>query len=147
MISAVCFTPRRSQCEIVTEFENTLACLSGAQMGLNHEKNGRRKSRDTLPLMQVPRGLAPYHDHRPPAHRGGPIGRPAGVGPPGGRASQGSQTSGGHAGNPDQESGEDFGSPAETKRRRTDKLGRDDRDFCLKIRKVGLESPDPESGG
>ena len=33
-----------------TEFENTLACLSGAQMGLNHEKNGGRKSRDTLPL-------------------------------------------------------------------------------------------------
>ena len=24
--------------EIETEFENTLACLSGAQMGLNHEK-------------------------------------------------------------------------------------------------------------
>ena len=23
--------------EIVTEFENTLACLSGAQMGSNHE--------------------------------------------------------------------------------------------------------------
>ena len=33
-----------------TEFENTLACLSGTQMGLNHEKNGGRKSRDTLPL-------------------------------------------------------------------------------------------------
>ena len=28
--------------EIETEFENTLACLSGAQMGLNHEKNGGR---------------------------------------------------------------------------------------------------------
>ena len=25
--------------EIETEFENTLACLSGAQMGSNHEKN------------------------------------------------------------------------------------------------------------
>ena len=36
--------------EIETEFENTLACLSGAQMGLNHEKNGGRKSPDTLPL-------------------------------------------------------------------------------------------------
>ena len=27
--------------EIETEFENTLACLSGAQMGSNHEKNWR----------------------------------------------------------------------------------------------------------
>ena len=36
--------------EIETEFKNTLACLSGAQMGLIHEKNGGRKSRDTLPL-------------------------------------------------------------------------------------------------
>ena len=36
--------------EIETEFENTLACLSGAQMGSNHEKKGGRKSRDTLPL-------------------------------------------------------------------------------------------------
>ena len=36
--------------EIETEFKNTVACLSGAQMGLNHEKNGDRKSRDTLPL-------------------------------------------------------------------------------------------------
>ena len=25
--------------EIETEFENTLACLSGVQMGSNHEKN------------------------------------------------------------------------------------------------------------
>ena len=38
--------------EIETEFENTLACLSGAQMGSNHEKTGGRKSRDTLPLIQ-----------------------------------------------------------------------------------------------
>ena len=30
--------------EIETELENTLAFLSGAQMGLNHEKNGGRKS-------------------------------------------------------------------------------------------------------
>ena len=36
--------------KIETEFENTLACLSGAQMGSNHEKTGGRKSRDTLPL-------------------------------------------------------------------------------------------------
>ena len=32
------------------QFENTLVCLSGAQMGLNREKNWGRKSRDTLPL-------------------------------------------------------------------------------------------------
>ena len=31
-------------------FENTLPCLSGEQMGSNHEKNRGRKSRDTLPL-------------------------------------------------------------------------------------------------
>ena len=36
--------------EIETEFENTLACLSGAWMGSNHEKNGGQKSRYTLPL-------------------------------------------------------------------------------------------------
>ena len=36
--------------EIEFEFENTLACLSGAQTGSNHEKNRGRKSRDTLPL-------------------------------------------------------------------------------------------------
>ena len=36
--------------EIETEFENTIAFLSGAQMGSNHENNGGRKSRDTLPL-------------------------------------------------------------------------------------------------
>ena len=36
--------------EIETEFENTLACLSGAQMGSNHEKSGGQKSCDTLPL-------------------------------------------------------------------------------------------------
>ena len=33
-----------------TEIENTLACLSGARMGLNHEKIGGGKSHDTLPL-------------------------------------------------------------------------------------------------
>ena len=36
--------------EIETELENTLACLSEAQMGLNHIKSGGRKSRNTLPL-------------------------------------------------------------------------------------------------
>ena len=36
--------------KIKTKFENNLASLSGAQIGLNHEKNGGRKSRDTLPL-------------------------------------------------------------------------------------------------
>ena len=37
--------------EIESDFENTLTCLSGAQMGLNHEKKtGSRKSHDTLPL-------------------------------------------------------------------------------------------------
>ena len=39
--------------EIETEFEYTIACLSGAQMGLNHDKNGGRESRDTLPLMNL----------------------------------------------------------------------------------------------
>ena len=38
--------------EIETEFKNTLACLSGAQMGLNHKKTGGRKYRDTLPLIK-----------------------------------------------------------------------------------------------
>ena len=37
--------------EIEKEIENALAFLSGAQMGSNHEKNGVRKSRDTLPLI------------------------------------------------------------------------------------------------
>ena len=36
--------------EIETEFENTFSCLSGAQMGSNHEKNRGRKSRETLPF-------------------------------------------------------------------------------------------------
>ena len=36
--------------KIETEFENTLACLSGAQIGSKHEKNGGRKSHDTLPF-------------------------------------------------------------------------------------------------
>ena len=34
--------------ELYIKFENTSACLSGAQMFSNHEKNGDRKSRDTL---------------------------------------------------------------------------------------------------
>ena len=36
--------------KIETEFDITLACLSGTQMGSNHENKGVRKSRDTLPL-------------------------------------------------------------------------------------------------
>ena len=32
------------------EFENTIAGLSGAQMGSNHEKNRGQKPCDTLPL-------------------------------------------------------------------------------------------------
>ena len=36
--------------KIETEFENTLACLSKAQVGWNHGKNRGRKSRDTLPI-------------------------------------------------------------------------------------------------
>ena len=36
--------------KLETDFENTLACLSGAQMGSNHKNNGVRKSRDPLPL-------------------------------------------------------------------------------------------------
>ena len=39
--------------EIKPEFENTLLCLSGAQMGSNQEKNGGLKSRDTLPLCLI----------------------------------------------------------------------------------------------
>ena len=39
--------------EIEKEFENTLACLSGAHMGSNHAKNGGRQSRDTLPLITM----------------------------------------------------------------------------------------------
>ena len=37
--------------EIETKFENNLVCISGAQMGSNHEKTRGRKSRETLPLM------------------------------------------------------------------------------------------------
>ena len=36
--------------KIETKFENTSPCLSGAQLGSNHEKNGGQKSRVTLPL-------------------------------------------------------------------------------------------------
>ena len=36
--------------KIETEFDNILVCLSGAQMGSNHAKNGGRKSHDTLPF-------------------------------------------------------------------------------------------------
>ena len=34
-----------------TEFQNTLACLLGAWMGSNNEKNGGHKSCDTLTLI------------------------------------------------------------------------------------------------
>ena len=40
-----------------SKFENTRACLSGAQMGLIHEKNGGRKSHDTLPLKIMRHGI------------------------------------------------------------------------------------------
>ena len=57
LISAVYCTPRRSLIEylgeIETELKNTLDCLSGAQMGSNHEQNRGRKSRDTLPLIRL----------------------------------------------------------------------------------------------
>ena len=36
--------------EMKTEFENTLGCLPGAQMGSNHEQNRGLKTRDTLPF-------------------------------------------------------------------------------------------------
>ena len=39
--------------KIETESEKTLACLTGARMGSNHEKIEGRKSRDTLPLRLV----------------------------------------------------------------------------------------------
>ena len=38
---------------IKPEFENTLACFSGARMGSNHEKIGGQKSSDTLPLLKL----------------------------------------------------------------------------------------------
>ena len=37
--------------EIEAEFQNTLACFSGAKRGSNHQKTEGRKSHDTLPLM------------------------------------------------------------------------------------------------
>ena len=37
--------------KIATEFKNTLACLSGAQIGLNHGKNGGQIFCDTLPII------------------------------------------------------------------------------------------------
>ena len=39
--------------EIENEFENTLAFLSGAQVGSNHGKNRGCKSRDQLPFKSV----------------------------------------------------------------------------------------------
>ena len=54
-VSAVCCTPRRHFCDriarkIETEFENTLACLSGAHMGSNHEKKLEVENLVTLSL-------------------------------------------------------------------------------------------------
>ena len=39
--------------EIETELENNLACLSGAQMGLNHEKNWRSKISWHTPFKEI----------------------------------------------------------------------------------------------
>ena len=39
--------------EIEAEFENTSACLSGAQMGLNHEKNWRSKISWHTPFKKI----------------------------------------------------------------------------------------------
>ena len=36
-----------------SKFENSLACLLGAQLGSNNENNGGQKSRDTLPLQNM----------------------------------------------------------------------------------------------
>ena len=52
--------------EIETEFENTLACLSGAYMGLNHEKKLRSKSSwhtpfNALTFLHFPNYLQRYH--------------------------------------------------------------------------------------
>ena len=66
-ISTISSTPQRltSRCdaprganfvfEIENEFENTLACLSGPRMGLNHDKNECRKSCDKFPLQDFMR--------------------------------------------------------------------------------------------
>ena len=52
--------------EIKTELKNTLACLSGAQMGLNHKKTGGQKSRDTLPLISFKlKQITDEHQIRP----------------------------------------------------------------------------------
>ena len=40
--------------EIETKIENTFACLSGAQMGTNHEKNWRSKISRHTPSDNVP---------------------------------------------------------------------------------------------
>ena len=45
-----CFLKFEYLGEIKKEFENTLLCLSGAQMGSNPETNKGEQSRDTLLL-------------------------------------------------------------------------------------------------
>ena len=57
---AVCSTPctefltnSRLSLRNIKEFEKILVWLSGAQMGLNHEKYRYQKSRDTLPLRNL----------------------------------------------------------------------------------------------
>ena len=57
IVSAVCYDAHWGDHFVIeylgeneTEIENTLGCLSGAQMGMNHEKNKGQKSRDKLPL-------------------------------------------------------------------------------------------------
>ena len=55
--------------EIATKFENTLACLSGAWMSSNHEKNGGKKFRDTLSLRDRYWGADRMCSH-PSAHTG-----------------------------------------------------------------------------
>ena len=59
LLSAACCLPQRHLCdripiyldEIEAEFQNTLACFSGAKRGSNHQKTEGRKSHVTLPLM------------------------------------------------------------------------------------------------
>ena len=47
--------------KIETKFDNTLACLSGSQIGSNREKNGGRKSRDTLYIIRMKKGIYNIH--------------------------------------------------------------------------------------
>ena len=47
----------------IRPFENTLACLSGTQIGSNHEKTEGRKSCDTLPLTMFVYPRTPVFNH------------------------------------------------------------------------------------